>query len=174
MSFPRKLPTFGFHEWIKNHWIACCMQFWVHQSVFSTFFHVLTTSFQLLVLLVSVSRDDSAPCSPPPPASPPPPHVLHSPRHPPPIPPSSPLSALTTPSRQGRLNFAGAMVDVSKWPLFSLLNIEELATVRQACVFGTSANEAIYITHGNEVRCVCVCDKDSKRQCSSCCDQFMS
>eukprot|EP00064_Thunnus_orientalis_P013311 superscaffoldBa00002147_g13350 len=43
------------------------------------------------------------------------------------------------------------MVDVSKWPLFCLLSNEELATVRQACVFGTSANEAIYITHGNEV-----------------------
>ncbi|XP_051283401.1 RCC1 and BTB domain-containing protein 1 isoform X3 [Dicentrarchus labrax] len=43
------------------------------------------------------------------------------------------------------------MVDVSKWPLFSLLSTEELATVRQACVFGTSANEVIYITHGNEV-----------------------
>lgn len=47
------------------------------------------------------------------------------------------------------------MVDVSKWPMFSVLNAEELATVRQACVFGTSANEAIYITHGNEVRRVC-------------------
>uniref|UniRef100_A0A671VA63 Regulator of chromosome condensation (RCC1) and BTB (POZ) domain containing protein 1 n=1 Tax=Sparus aurata TaxID=8175 RepID=A0A671VA63_SPAAU len=43
------------------------------------------------------------------------------------------------------------MVDVSKWPLFSLLSTEELATIRQACVFGTSANEAIYITHSNEV-----------------------
>uniref|UniRef100_A0A7N6A510 BTB domain-containing protein n=1 Tax=Anabas testudineus TaxID=64144 RepID=A0A7N6A510_ANATE len=43
------------------------------------------------------------------------------------------------------------MVDVSKWPLFSLLSIEELATVRQACIFGTSANEAIYITHENEL-----------------------
>lgn len=42
-------------------------------------------------------------------------------------------------------------MDVSKWPLFSLLSSEELATVRQACVFGTSANEAIYITHANEV-----------------------
>ncbi|XP_037335571.2 RCC1 and BTB domain-containing protein 1 isoform X2 [Pungitius pungitius] len=42
------------------------------------------------------------------------------------------------------------MVDVSKWPLFSLLSTEELATVRQACVFGNSANEAIYITHANE------------------------
>ena len=46
-------------------------------------------------------------------------------------------------------------MDVSKWPMFSLLSAEELATIRQACVFGTSANEAIYITHGNEVRSVC-------------------
>uniref|UniRef100_A0A3Q0R638 Regulator of chromosome condensation (RCC1) and BTB (POZ) domain containing protein 1 n=1 Tax=Amphilophus citrinellus TaxID=61819 RepID=A0A3Q0R638_AMPCI len=43
------------------------------------------------------------------------------------------------------------VMDVSKWPLFSLLSAQELAAVRQACVFGTSANEAIYITHGNEV-----------------------
>lgn len=43
------------------------------------------------------------------------------------------------------------MVDVSKWPLFSLLSREVLATIRQACVFGVSGNEAIYITHGNEV-----------------------
>lgn len=43
------------------------------------------------------------------------------------------------------------MVDVSKWPLFSLLSSEEVAKIRQACVFGMSANEAIYITHDNEV-----------------------
>uniref|UniRef100_A0A672G0W4 RCC1 and BTB domain-containing protein 1-like n=1 Tax=Salarias fasciatus TaxID=181472 RepID=A0A672G0W4_SALFA len=43
------------------------------------------------------------------------------------------------------------MLDVSKWPLFSLLTPEELLTVRQACVFGSSANEAIFITHQNEV-----------------------
>uniref|UniRef100_A0A8C6UBI5 Regulator of chromosome condensation (RCC1) and BTB (POZ) domain containing protein 1 n=1 Tax=Neogobius melanostomus TaxID=47308 RepID=A0A8C6UBI5_9GOBI len=45
----------------------------------------------------------------------------------------------------------GVMVDLSRWPLFSLLAPEELAVIRQACVFGTSANEAIYITHSNEV-----------------------
>ncbi|XP_063067655.1 RCC1 and BTB domain-containing protein 1 [Engraulis encrasicolus] len=43
------------------------------------------------------------------------------------------------------------MVDVSKWPLFSLLSAQELTSIRQACVFGTSANEAIYITHDDEV-----------------------
>ncbi|XP_022530431.2 RCC1 and BTB domain-containing protein 1 isoform X1 [Astyanax mexicanus] len=44
-----------------------------------------------------------------------------------------------------------AMVDVSKWPLFTLMSAQEIASVRQACVFGTSANEAIYITHDDEV-----------------------
>ncbi|XP_041638287.1 RCC1 and BTB domain-containing protein 1-like [Cheilinus undulatus] len=98
----------------------------------------------------SVSRDDSAPCSPPPPASPP--HIL-----PLSAPPSSPPSAVTPPPPppppppQGRFSFAGAMVDVSKWPLFSLLSHEELSTIRQACVFGIYANEAIYVTHANEV-----------------------
>ncbi|MED6263262.1 RCC1 and BTB domain-containing protein 1 [Characodon lateralis] len=43
------------------------------------------------------------------------------------------------------------MVDVTKWPLFSLLSSEERAAVRQACVYGTSANEVIYTTHGNEL-----------------------
>ncbi|KAG5833215.1 hypothetical protein ANANG_G00273540 [Anguilla anguilla] len=39
------------------------------------------------------------------------------------------------------------MVDVSKWPLFTLLGPQDIASIRQACIFGTSANEAIYITH---------------------------
>ncbi|KAM9327953.1 RCC1 and BTB domain-containing protein 1 [Pholidichthys leucotaenia] len=43
------------------------------------------------------------------------------------------------------------MVDVSKWPMFSLLSAEELAGIRQAYVFGIFANEVIYITHENEV-----------------------
>ncbi|MGH0138062.1 UNVERIFIED_CONTAM: hypothetical protein FKN15_026039 [Acipenser sinensis] len=43
------------------------------------------------------------------------------------------------------------MVDVGKWPLFTLLSSQEIASIRQACVFGTSANEAIYITHNDEV-----------------------
>lgn len=43
------------------------------------------------------------------------------------------------------------MVDVSKWPLFTVLNAQELASIRKACIFGTSANEAIFITHDDEV-----------------------
>ncbi|XP_061081806.1 RCC1 and BTB domain-containing protein 1 isoform X3 [Conger conger] len=43
------------------------------------------------------------------------------------------------------------MVDVSKWPLFTLLGPQEIASIRQACIFGTSANEAVYITHDHEV-----------------------
>lgn len=44
------------------------------------------------------------------------------------------------------------MVDVTKWPIFSLMGPQELSTIRKACVFGTSANEAIYITNDDEVR----------------------
>lgn len=43
------------------------------------------------------------------------------------------------------------MVDVTKWPIFSLLGPQELSVIRKACVFGTSANEAIYITSDDEV-----------------------
>lgn len=43
------------------------------------------------------------------------------------------------------------MVNLSKVPIFSLLTSEQLATVRQACVFGVAAHEAIYVTHSNEV-----------------------
>nr|XP_020652423.1 RCC1 and BTB domain-containing protein 1 isoform X2 [Pogona vitticeps] len=42
-------------------------------------------------------------------------------------------------------------MDVGKWPIFTLLSPQEIATIRKACVFGTSANEAIYITHNDEV-----------------------
>lgn len=44
------------------------------------------------------------------------------------------------------------MVDVTKWPMFSLMGPQELASIRKACVFGSSANEAIYITNDDEVR----------------------
>ncbi|NP_001084549.2 regulator of chromosome condensation (RCC1) and BTB (POZ) domain containing protein 1 S homeolog [Xenopus laevis] len=43
------------------------------------------------------------------------------------------------------------MVDFGKWPLFALLSPQDLACIRQACVFGSSANEAIYTTQNNEV-----------------------
>lgn len=44
------------------------------------------------------------------------------------------------------------MVDVTKWPIFSLMGPQELASIQKACVFGSSANEAIYITNDDEVR----------------------
>lgn len=43
------------------------------------------------------------------------------------------------------------MVDVTKWPIFSLMGPRELSLIRQACVFGTSANEAIYVASDDEV-----------------------
>lgn len=90
-------------------------------------------------LVFSLTRDVSAPPVLPPPVSPP---------------SCCPPSALSPPTPQSRPigGAAGVMLDLSKWPIFSLLAAEELAVIRQACVFGTSANEAIYITHSNEVR----------------------
>ncbi|XP_072370328.1 RCC1 and BTB domain-containing protein 1 isoform X1 [Scyliorhinus torazame] len=43
------------------------------------------------------------------------------------------------------------MVDVGKWPVFSLLSPQEIKSIHQACVFGTSATEAIYITKNDDV-----------------------
>ncbi|XP_050008212.1 RCC1 and BTB domain-containing protein 1 isoform X3 [Alexandromys fortis] len=43
------------------------------------------------------------------------------------------------------------MVDVGKWPIFTLLSPQETASIRKACVFGGSANEAIYVTDKDEV-----------------------
>ncbi|XP_047457554.1 RCC1 and BTB domain-containing protein 1-like [Mugil cephalus] len=43
------------------------------------------------------------------------------------------------------------MVDITKWPIFSLLEPQELSQIQKACVFGTSANEAIYITCDDKV-----------------------
>ncbi|TRY90880.1 hypothetical protein DNTS_021956 [Danionella cerebrum] len=44
-----------------------------------------------------------------------------------------------------------SMLDVGKWPVFALLPPEDLRLVRQACVFGSAANEAIYVTLNDEV-----------------------
>lgn len=43
------------------------------------------------------------------------------------------------------------MLDVGKWPVFALLPPEELQLIRQACVFGSAANEALYVTVNDEV-----------------------
>lgn len=52
-------------------------------------------------------------------------------------------------------------MDLGKWPIFALLSPDALSSIQQACVFGASANEAIYITHNNEVYGIGV-------NCSSC------
>ncbi|XP_042723600.1 RCC1 and BTB domain-containing protein 1 isoform X2 [Tympanuchus pallidicinctus] len=49
------------------------------------------------------------------------------------------------------MRHSNIMVDVGKWPIFTLLSPQEIASIRKACVFGTSANEAIYTTHNDEV-----------------------
>uniref|UniRef100_A0A7N8X9I1 Regulator of chromosome condensation (RCC1) and BTB (POZ) domain containing protein 2 n=1 Tax=Mastacembelus armatus TaxID=205130 RepID=A0A7N8X9I1_9TELE len=44
-----------------------------------------------------------------------------------------------------------SMLDVGKWPVFALLPPEELRLIRQACIFGSAANEALYVTVNDEV-----------------------
>uniref|UniRef100_A0A8C4MHU4 Uncharacterized protein n=1 Tax=Equus asinus asinus TaxID=83772 RepID=A0A8C4MHU4_EQUAS len=43
------------------------------------------------------------------------------------------------------------LVDVGKWPIFTPLSPQEIAAIGKACVFGTSANEALYVTDNDEV-----------------------
>ncbi|XP_061683885.1 RCC1 and BTB domain-containing protein 2 isoform X1 [Syngnathoides biaculeatus] len=43
------------------------------------------------------------------------------------------------------------MLDVGKWPVFAFLPPEELGLIRQACVFGSGASEALYVTVNDEV-----------------------
>uniref|UniRef100_A0A8U7M189 RCC1 and BTB domain containing protein 2 n=2 Tax=Corvus TaxID=30420 RepID=A0A8U7M189_CORMO len=43
------------------------------------------------------------------------------------------------------------MLDVGKWPIFSLCSPEELKLIRQACVFGSAGNEVLYATENDEV-----------------------
>lgn len=70
--------------------------------------------------------------------------------------PSITLVILTCPL-ESELNFGFPpqsvciMVDVAKWPVFSMLGPQELSMIQKAIVFGLSANEAIYITKDNEV-----------------------
>uniref|UniRef100_A0A669CV56 RCC1 and BTB domain containing protein 2 n=2 Tax=Oreochromis niloticus TaxID=8128 RepID=A0A669CV56_ORENI len=49
------------------------------------------------------------------------------------------------------ITFYSSMLDVGKWPVFALLPPEELRLIRQACVFGSAANEALYVTVNDEV-----------------------
>ena len=40
---------------------------------------------------------------------------------------------------------------LSRWPVFSLLSIDFLQSVKLACVFGTCGNEAVIVSHIGEV-----------------------
>ena len=43
------------------------------------------------------------------------------------------------------------MLDVTKWPIFSLLSQDEVEKITKICVYGSSGNEAIFITEGDDV-----------------------
>ncbi len=50
------------------------------------------------------------------------------------------------------LNYESTMaLDTDKWPIFSLLDPEFIQSIRTACVFGSSGNEAIIITNEDDV-----------------------
>lgn len=53
------------------------------------------------------------------------------------------------------------MLDASKWPIFSILDQEDLEKIKKICVFGSSGNEAVYITKDDEVYAI-------GSNCSSC------
>ncbi len=40
---------------------------------------------------------------------------------------------------------------ISKWPIFALLEDSFLETLKLVCVFGSSGNEAVLVTHDDEV-----------------------
>ena len=51
--------------------------------------------------------------------------------------------------------------DLSRWPIFSILPEDVLNSIRKICVFGSSGNEAIFITASDDVCAI-------GSNCSSC------
>lgn len=45
----------------------------------------------------------------------------------------------------------GVMTDLEKWLIFSNLDRAFMSTLRLACVFGSSGNEALVVTHDDDV-----------------------
>ena len=51
----------------------------------------------------------------------------------------------------------GRKMDLKKWSIFAILEKEFLAQIRLACVFGNLGNEALMISHDDEVNRVNNC-----------------
>lgn len=49
------------------------------------------------------------------------------------------------------MDMSGSTRSLSLWPIFSLLDASFLKRVKMACVFGSTGNEALVVTHGDEV-----------------------
>ena len=43
------------------------------------------------------------------------------------------------------------VTDLSRWPIFSILDAELLSSVKKICVFGSSGNEAVFVTKEDDV-----------------------
>ena len=52
---------------------------------------------------------------------------------------------------QDLLCYCRMSFDISRWPIFSLLDLELVTNITQAWVFGSSGNEAIFITKDDDV-----------------------
>ena len=49
------------------------------------------------------------------------------------------------------MDMSGSTLSLSWWPIFSLLDASFLRGVKMACVFGSTGNEALVVTHEDEV-----------------------
>ena len=52
---------------------------------------------------------------------------------------------------QEAMDASSVSVHLSQWPLFSLLDTDFLRGVKLVCVFGSAGNEAVLVTHDDEV-----------------------
>ncbi|XP_005095208.2 RCC1 and BTB domain-containing protein 1 [Aplysia californica] len=43
------------------------------------------------------------------------------------------------------------LTDLSRWPLFSVLDLDLISTIKKICVFGSAGNEAVFITENDDV-----------------------
>ncbi|ESO96017.1 hypothetical protein LOTGIDRAFT_214601 [Lottia gigantea] len=67
----------------------------------------------------------------------------------------------TSNSNTSRLVSSDSISDLQLWPIFSILDQETLNSIDKVCVFGSSGNEAIFITKGDDVYAI-------GSNCSSC------
>ena len=61
------------------------------------------------------------------------------------------LSGIPLSLKEAGMELCGKRVDLKKWSIFAILDKEFLSQIRVACVFGNLGNEALMISHDDEV-----------------------